>query len=337
MTITRPDDQAFMQRALQLAARGRGYVEPNPLVGCVIVRNGRIIGEGYHRRFGGPHAEIEALRRCSRCAAGATLYVTLEPCCHYGKTPPCTDALIAAGVRRVVAAMRDPSPQVAGRGLAILRKASIRVEVGLLEKEARDSKWISDRAMRDHAHRLRGRVDAIIVGRRTVELDDPLLTCRVGRPRRIATRVVLDSMLRTPLRARLVRTARRVPTWILCGPQAPAWRARQLEKAGCVVHRVPTTRHGLSLPAVLDALGAHQMTNVMVEGGGTLLGSFFDQKLADELRIYIAPSLIGGAAAVGPLHGQGLTNVPSSGRLRPGASLRRVGSGWCFCAALSRS
>jgi diaminohydroxyphosphoribosylaminopyrimidine deaminase / 5-amino-6-(5-phosphoribosylamino)uracil reductase len=362
MTAFTPDDEKHLRRALTLAARGQGRVEPNPMVGCVIVKHGRVIGEGYHRRYGGPHAEVDALRHCSASPRGATAYVTLEPCCHFGKTPPCTHALLAAGIARVVAAMGDPNPQVAGGGFALLKKAGVRVEIGLFAQEAAalndpfikliqhhrpwvilkwaqsldgkiathtsDSKWITDEVCRAHAHRTRGRVDAVLVGVGTVLTDDPMLTCRVGRPKRVAARVVLDSQLRTPLRSQLVQTARRIPTWILHGRNAPPRRARALEKAGCVLHRLPQTRRGLALSAVLDLLGQHRMTNVLVEGGGAVLGTFFDQNLADEFRIYVAPILIGGSAATGPLNAQGAATVSAAPRFLKDARLRPLGTGY---------
>jgi diaminohydroxyphosphoribosylaminopyrimidine deaminase/5-amino-6-(5-phosphoribosylamino)uracil reductase len=358
----RLDEAEFMRRALGLAARGAGRVEPNPMVGCVIVRRGRIVGEGRHRRFGGPHAEIDALRCCVGSPRGATVYVTLEPCCHVGKTPPCTQALIEASVARVVTALRDPSPRVAGRGLRSLRAAGIEVETGLLASEAAelnapylklvrrrrpwvilkwaqsldgkiatrtgDSKWISDEHSRAHAHRVRGRMDAIIAGRRTVLTDDPQLTCRVGRARRVPTRVVLDTGLRTPTRAKLVRTARKTPTWIVCETHAPDRRAKVLESAGCVIHRVRREGDQLSLPAVLDLLGSRGMTNVLVEGGGRLLGSFLDQRLADEVQIYVAPLLIGGSEAVSALRGRGPATIRGALHLSKDMTFKRLGSGW---------
>lgn len=369
-----PAETQYMRRALRLAERGRGCVEPNPMVGCVIVRDGRIIGEGWHRRFGGPHAEVEALRRCGDAARGATAYVTLEPCCHHGKTPPCTEALIAAGVRRVVAAVRDPNPQVAGRGLRRLRRAGIEVESGLLAEQAAtliapfaklvtqrrpwvilkwaqsldgkiathtgDAKWISDEPMRRHAHRIRGQVDAIIVGRRTVECDDPLLTCRVGRPRRTATRIVLAPQLSVSPAAQLVRTAAETPTWIFCNVTAPLKREQTLAAAGCRIFRLDVPPRdvrgasGIALPAVLDVLGQHNMTNVLIEGGGLLLGGFFDAGLADELHVYVAPKLIGGAAAPGPLHAVGVEMVRQALELPAASRLRRLGGGWFLHALL---
>lgn len=366
-----PDDEQHLRRALKLAARGQGRVEPNPQVGCVITRRGRVISEGYHRRFGGPHAEIEALRRCTISPRGATVYVTLEPCCHHGKTPPCTEVLIEAGVARVVAPLKDPSPHVAGRGFDALRKAGIRVDVGRLHDQAADliapylkltrqhrpwvilkwgqsldgkiatrtgdAKWISDQACRTHAHRTRGRLDAILVGVGTVLSDDSLLTCRVGRPKRIATRVVLDTKLRTPPGSQLVRTARQTPTWIFCARDAPPRRARTLEQAGCVLQRVPQTRYGLSLPSILDTLGQHQMTNVLVEGGGVLLGRFFDLHLMDEFHVYVAPLLIGGQDAPGPLRTRGVADVAAALRLPPTARLVRLGSGYFLQARVPSS
>jgi diaminohydroxyphosphoribosylaminopyrimidine deaminase/5-amino-6-(5-phosphoribosylamino)uracil reductase len=340
MTHFTDDDRRRMRRALALAARGQGLVEPNPMVGCVIVRGGRVIGEGYHRRFGGPHAEIDALRRCRAAPRGATVYVTLEPCSHQGKTPPCVRALIDAGVARVVVGASDPNPRVHGRGVRALRRAGIRVDVGLLEGAAAlliapfakyitthrpwvtlkwaqsidgkiatrtgDSKWITDEQCRRHAHTTRGRVDAILVGVETVIRDDPELTCRLARPRRRALRVVLDTHLRTPIDSKLAATARRTPTWIFCGPRAPRRRRTALEHRGCRVTPVSLSRGHVALHAVLTRLGAANVTNLLVEGGGRVLGAFFDERLGDAAHIYITLGLIGGREAVGALHGVGV-------------------------------
>ncbi len=362
-------DRRHMQRALSLAARGEGLVEPNPMVGCVLARGERVVGEGWHRRFGGPHAEINALARAGRRAKGATAYVTLEPCCHFGKTPPCTDALIAAGIRRVVAAMKDVNPLVAGKGLRRLRAAGIKVEVGLLEREAKalaapfitfmtkwrpyvilkwaqsidgkiatrsgESKWISSIASRRVVHALRGKVDAVIAGINTVLADDPQLTARLVKPRRIAARVVLDSRLRTPIASRLVRTARRAPTLIFTGPQG--WRRRrrrgELEARGCEVARLKARRGGLDLRGLLGDLHGRGMTNVLVEGGGLVHGAFMDAGLADEARVFVAPLLIGGEEAPGPLRNSGSKGL---GRF-PGAMLERqvrMGPDVCYIMRL---
>ena len=258
----------FMARALELAARGEGYVEPNPMVGCVIVQGGEVVGEGWHRKFGGPHAEVEALEVAGSRARGATVYVTLEPCCHHGKTPPCTEALVAAGISRVVCAQRDPFPEVAGRGMAALEAAGHRRRSGpdgsrgpatqrtvseahrhrppwVIAKWAMtldgkiatatgDSHWISSPASRDIVQQLRGRVDAIMVGHGTAHKDNPLLMARPKGARR-ATRIVADSMAALPLDSQLVRTAGDAPVLVAVGPDAPAENIKRLSAVGCEV------------------------------------------------------------------------------------------------------
>jgi len=345
-----------MSLALALAARGQGFVEPNPMVGCVIVRGGRVVGSGWHRKFGGPHAEVIALREAGRRARGAVAYVTLEPCSHFGKTPPCADALIRAGVSRVIAAMKDPNPLVAGRGLARLRSAGIDAAIGLCEREAGslnapfityhlkqrpyvilkwaqsidgkiatrsgDSKWISSPESRRAAHALRARVDGILIGINTVLADDPDLTARLATPRRVAARVVLDTHLRIPSDAELVRTAHRTPTLIVTGVQSrrQAARRRQLMRAGCEILEMPNDDNGIRLAPLLRALRDRGMTNLLVEGGGRVLGSFVEQGLADEAMIFVAPRLIGGESAPGPLQNLG----PASLKNPPCIDLIRV-------------
>jgi diaminohydroxyphosphoribosylaminopyrimidine deaminase/5-amino-6-(5-phosphoribosylamino)uracil reductase len=348
-------EQSYMKLALDLAVKGQGFVEPNPMVGCVLVKGGRIVGQGYHRKFGDPHAEPEALRRAGDKARGATAYVTLEPCNHTGKTPPCTEALIQAKVRRVVAAMEDPNPIVAGKGFHRLRAAGIRVNMGLLHDEAMmlnapfvkfhrrhrpwvilkwaqsidgkiatrtgDSRWISSLESRKAGHALRARVDAIVVGVNTVLADDPQLTARLVAPKRVATRIVLDSGLTTPLTSKIVRTARRVPAIIVASRPASASdrrrhrgraptgrlarRAEALERAGCEVLWLPSSRSGIHLDSLLAELHARGMTNLLVEGGGRVLGAFVDRHLADEAWVFVAPRLIGGEDAPGPLRHRG--------------------------------
>lgn len=360
-------DRDNMQLALELASRGQGLVEPNPMVGCVIVKNGRIIGRGYHRRFGGPHAEVFALREAGRRARGAVAYVTLEPCNHTGKTPPCTEALIAAGISRVVAAMQDPNPIVSGSGVRRLRQAGLHVDMGLLHDQAAalnapfikyhqrrrpyvilkwaqsidgkiatrsgDSKWITSLQSRRESHRLRSRVDAVLVGVDTVIVDDPDLTARLVRPKRIATRIVVDSSLRIPLTARVVRSGRKIPTIIVAvraAGRGPAFekKRRSLERAGCEVLLVRHGKHGADLADLLDELRKRDMTNILVEGGGRVLGAFLDQNLADEAMIFVAPKLIGGEDAPSPLRGLG----PASMKDLPRAVCRGVVSlGPDFC------
>jgi diaminohydroxyphosphoribosylaminopyrimidine deaminase / 5-amino-6-(5-phosphoribosylamino)uracil reductase len=332
----RSHDERWMRHALALAARGRGAVEPNPMVGAVVVRDGVEVGKGWHQRFGGPHAEVFALAAAGDAARGAMLYVTLEPCCHFGKTPPCTDAVRAAGVARVVAAMADPFPQVSGRGTALLREAGIDVEIGLCEAEARrlnapylklvgtgrpyvhakwamtldgkiatrtgDSKWISNDASRRRVHELRGVVDAIVVGIGTALADDPLLTARPAGPR-VAARIVLDRRGRLPLGSHLVRTAREVPTIVVGEGNV------DLVAAGCEVILAG------SIAEMLDELGRRRYTNIMVEGGGEVLGSFLDAGQIDEVHVFIAPRLAGGAGARGPVLGVGVDRMADALRL----------------------
>ena len=341
-------DEQMMHHAFALAERGRGYVEPNPLVGAVVVKNGAIIGEGWHEKYGEAHAEVNALKRAGAQARGATLYVTLEPCSHFGKTPPCTNAILQAGVKRVVAAVQDPFPAVAGRGLAQLQAAGVEVAVNVAAHRARwqnapyfkllrtgqpfviakwamsldgkiatrtgESKWISGEESRRCVHALRGRMDAIIVGSGTALADDPLLTARPPGPR-VATRVVLNSHLKLPLTSQLVQTVHEAPVLLFHAPDAdPAWRDA-LQQAGCECVAVQRTPAGLSIPEVLADLGKRRFTNVLVEGGSSVLGSFFDAGALDEVYAFIAPIVIGGQGAPSPIGGLGMEKMADSRRL----------------------
>ncbi len=335
-------DRWHMQRALDLAARGQGCVEPNPMVGCVVVRGAEIIGEGWHRRFGGAHAEVEAIGIAGRRAAGATMVVTLEPCCHRGKTPPCTRAIIEAGVARVVVAQRDPFAEVAGRGIAELEAAGVEVAVGLLEEEARrlngpylkllatgrpwivakwamtldgkiatrsgSSRWISGDESRKIVHALRGRVDAILIGRATAQRDDPLLTARPPGPR-TALRVVADTRASLSSQSQLVRTAREVPVLVAVGPESAEADRRRLAEAGCEVLVCEGESHAARLDGLLAELGRRRMTNVLVEGGGRFLGSLLDAGSIDEVHVFLAPKLVGGSSAVSPMAGDGIDEM----------------------------
>jgi diaminohydroxyphosphoribosylaminopyrimidine deaminase/5-amino-6-(5-phosphoribosylamino)uracil reductase len=342
---------AAMQHDLALATRGLGAVEPNPPVGAVIVDDtGRCLGEGWHQKFGGPHAEIFALEQAGAAARSATLYVTLEPCCHFGKTPPCSRAVIAAGVKRVMVAMTDPAPHVAGGGIAELRSAGIAVDVGLCETEARaltapficlitekrpwvhakwamtldgkiasrtgHSQWITGSQSRAVVHSLRGRMDAIVAGIGTVIADDPLLTARTAGPR-TATRVVIDPHARLPLTSQLVQTAREVPVLWIIGDNVPTSQAEPIIHAGVECLRLPhDSNTGFDHRVWLSALGLRGMTHVFVEGGGKLLGSLFDADLVDEYHVFIAPKFVGGAAAPSPLGGHGLERIPGEPSLQ---------------------
>jgi diaminohydroxyphosphoribosylaminopyrimidine deaminase/5-amino-6-(5-phosphoribosylamino)uracil reductase len=336
------DDAVWMGRALELAERGRGHVEPNPLVGAVVVRDGVCVGEGWHRRYGEAHAEVNAFAAAGELARGATLHVTLEPCCHHGKTPPCTDAVLASGVRRVVVALLDPFPLVAGKGAAQLRSAGLEFVSGVCEAAARrqnapyltlvgqgrphvhakwamtldgkiatrsgDSKWISNEASRRVVHELRGHMDAILVGASTALADDPQLTARPPGPR-TALRIVLDSRGRLPLDSNLVRTARETPTLTATTDAMPPDRAEELRRLGCEVLRLPAVDGGVSLPDLLAELGRRRLTNLLVEGGGAVLGVFRDAGLIDEVHCFVAPRLAGGATAPSPMAGRGVERI----------------------------
>ena len=325
-----------------MAVKGQGFVEPNPLVGAIVLdASGQIVGRGFHERFGGPHAEVNALAEAGDRARGGTLYVTLEPCCHHGKTPPCTEAIIRAGISRVVAAMHDPFPQVRGGGFAALRAAGITIEFGVCEAEANklnapylkllrtgqpwvhlkwamsldgriatrtgESKWISGDESRAAVHALRGRMDAILVGRGTVIADDPLLTARPAGPR-IAARVIVTFSGDLPTNCQLRRTAKAIPVIVYTAAGMEArlggWAADGAEIVG-----LPVAGAGLSPLEILKDLGRRRFTNVLVEGGPGLLGSFFDAGAADEVHAFIAPKLIGGAAAPSPIGGFGIEKI----------------------------
>lgn len=344
------DDERWMRRALELAARAAGETNPNPMVGCVIIRGRRIVGEGLHRRAGGPHAELAALRQAGSRARGATLYVNLEPCSHLKKrTPPCAPALARAGLRRLVVAMRDPNPEVNGRGLALLRRAGVEVVSGILEREARDlnerhavamekrrpfvllkagltldgriatargeSKWITSGAQRRAARRLRGLHDGVLVGVGTVLADDPLLV-PVPAPRRPFHRIVLDSRLRIPARSRLVRSARRYPLWVVCG-RAPRGKRRLLESRGVTIIEAPTLRAWR--PArVLRELWRRGVGSLVVEGGSEVLGSFLHDRLVDKLALFRAPLVLGGRGSLPAFGGPDPRYLADAMRFRRG-------------------
>jgi diaminohydroxyphosphoribosylaminopyrimidine deaminase / 5-amino-6-(5-phosphoribosylamino)uracil reductase len=341
-------DLRFMQLALTLGRRGQGRTWPNPAVGAVVVKDGVIVGRGWTQPGGRPHAEPEALLRAGEAASGATLYVTLEPCSHIGKSPPCADAIIAAGIARVVSAIEDPNPEVAGQGHARLRAAGIAVDIGLCAVEAardhaghfrrirdkrphvilklavsaddkiggagRNPVAISGEAAKARVHRLRAQSDAILVGIGTVLADDPLLTCRLpGMEARSPVRVVLDRNLRIPATSRLVRSARETPLWVMTSSLSEAASAAKLGASGAQVIRVataPTT--GLDLPAALHALSDKGITRLLVEGGARVASSFVSAGLVDEVWLLRGPDPIGaeGVPALDALPLTALTESP---------------------------
>jgi diaminohydroxyphosphoribosylaminopyrimidine deaminase / 5-amino-6-(5-phosphoribosylamino)uracil reductase len=331
----------FMRRALELAERGRGLTSPNPMVGAVVVTpDGTVAGEGFHARAGGPHAEVEALRAAGPRARGATLYVTLEPCSHHGRTPPCAPAVIEAGVARVVAAIADPNPLVSGRGFAELRAAGLEVVTGVGAAAAEDqnrafltamrerrphvtlkagmtldgkiadlhgaSRWITGEPARQHAHRLRSESDAIVVGIGTVLRDDPELTVRLGRPwPREPLRVVLDTGARTPVGARLLRAGRPSCALIAVGADAPDTRVKELAATGATIISCRTSDGRVDLGTLLTELFAREVRAVLVEGGGEVHGAFLDAGLVDRVAMFTAPLLIGGRGATAVVEGAG--------------------------------
>ncbi|MCA9042972.1 MAG: bifunctional diaminohydroxyphosphoribosylaminopyrimidine deaminase/5-amino-6-(5-phosphoribosylamino)uracil reductase RibD [Planctomycetaceae bacterium] len=352
-------DVYWMQRAIELAKQGEGYVEPNPMVGAVVLdRDGICCGEGWHEEFGGPHAEVNALATAGSRASGGTLYVTLEPCHHHGKTPPCTSAVEAAGISRVVIGCLDPAKHQQETGADFLRSQGMDVTSGVLEAEASaliapfrtlmapcrpfvhgkwamslygiiatrtgHSQWITGPDARLVAHQIRGRMDAVLVGIGTVLHDDPLLTARPAGVR-TATRVVLDSHARLPLTSQLVKTSSDAPVLLFVSDTAEHQRVQQLEDAGVAVVRVSNNAHGhVDIEQVLRELGTRQMTNVLVEGGGSVLGSLWDRDLIDEVHVFVAPKIIGGSEALGPVGGVGRDKVPDITSLR-GMNMQLVG------------
>ncbi|MCI0372524.1 MAG: bifunctional diaminohydroxyphosphoribosylaminopyrimidine deaminase/5-amino-6-(5-phosphoribosylamino)uracil reductase RibD [candidate division NC10 bacterium] len=344
-------DRAFMVRALELALAGRGRVSPNPMVGAVLVKDGRILGEGFHARAGAPHAEVVALEAAGEAARGATLYVTLEPCCHQGRTPPCGPRIVASGVRRVVAATLDPNPQVGGRGLTLLREAGLRADVGLLEAEAvrlnevfftymtsgrpfvtlkaaisldgkiatvtGESRWITGEEARRRVHEMRNEVDAVLVGIGTILRDDPLLTTRLGVPgQRDPVRVIVDNLARLPAKARVINSASAAPTLVAVGPKAPAYKVERLREAGATVLVLEQSARRISLAALMQALVAREITSVLIEGGAEIHASALSEGIVDKVAFFLAPLLIGGKTAPSALGGPGIEKLADAVRLR---------------------
>lgn len=362
-------DHLYMARALRLAARGLTSTDPNPRVGCVLVKSGDIIGEGWHQRVGEPHAEVYALQQAGEQAAGATAYVTLEPCCHHGRTPPCTEALIDAGVARVVAAMEDPNPHVAGKGFAALREAGIDTHSGVLGAEAEqlnagfvmrmrygrpwvrcklamstdgctamaggESRWITGAAARRDVHRLRARSSAIMTGIDTVLADDPSLTARPGDDTdesiRQPLRVILDSRLRMPKDAKLLQMPGET---LLVTGVADAEKGAWLARKGVEIVTLPLQGQRLDLSAVMQHLGSMEINEVHLEAGATLCGALLQAGLIDELVIYMAPHLMGDTA-------RGLFTLPGLDSMAQRVQLsfndlRAVGEDWRISATIEK-
>lgn len=332
-------DEKYMQRAIELAGQGEGHVNPNPMVGAVIVKDGRIIGEGYHQKYGELHAERNALLNCQESPEGADLYVTLEPCCHYGKTPPCTEAIIENRIKRVIVGSMDCNPLVAGKGVRILREAGIEVTEGVLQRECDElnkiffhfmetgkpyvmmkyamtidgkiatytgaSKWITGEIARKKVHKDRGRFMAIMVGVGTVLADNPLLTCRI-EGKKSPIRIICDTHLRTPLNAEIVKTAGEVPTIIAVSENVSAEKKRPFLERQCEIWELPEKEDVVDLQELMKRLGERKIDSVLLEGGGTLNYAALKSGIVNAVQAYIAPKIFGGAEAKTPVEGMGI-------------------------------
>ena len=344
LNMVRQEDIEYMRRAIELAERGVGFTNPNPMVGAVIVKGGKVIGEGWHERCGEWHAERNAFKNCTVPAEGATMYVTLEPCCHYGKTPPCTEAIIEHGIARVVIGMEDPNPLVAGKGIALLREAGIEVVCGVEEEALReqnrvflkyistklpwvamktamtldgkiatrtgDSKWITGAEARAYVHELRHRFMAILVGIGTAVADDPLLNCRIeGRGVRQPIRVVVDSNARLSLESQLVKTAGEYRTIVAYTRFAPEERVKALQETGVEMLLCEEKEGLVDVKNLLVLLGQSGIDSILLEGGGSLNYTFLAERLVDELYAFIAPKIVGGMSAKTPVEGLGVEKM----------------------------
>ena len=341
------NEKDFMRRAIALAKRGTGWVNPNPLVGAVIVKDGRIIAEGFHPRCGAPHAEKNALASLTESAEGATLYVTLEPCCHYGRTPPCTEAILAHRLARVVIGSRDPNPLVAGKGIRILRQHGVQVETDFLREECDAlnpvffhyittglpyvvmkyamtldgkiaaytgaSQWITGQAAREHVHGLRGKYSAILAGIGTVLTDDPMLNSRLEGSHQ-PVRIIADSRLRIPPDSRICRTAGELDTIVVCA-QTDAAKQKTLEQCGVRVLCLPGADGRVDLQALMQWLGEAKLDSVLIEGGGQIHEAALQAGIVNHVCAYIAPKLLGGAKAKTPVAGRGAAHPDLAAQL----------------------
>jgi len=331
------EKEKWMRLALKLAKKGEGKVSPNPMVGAVIAKDGKIIAQGYHHYFGGPHAEIDALWKAKDKAKGGTLYVTLEPCSHYGKTPPCTKEIIKRGIKKVIIATLDPNPINSGKGVQELRRGKIETEIGICEEEAKkvneaflkfmkkripfvtvkvassldgkiatssgESKWITSEKSRKFSHRLRDKMDAILVGINTVIRDDPSL---LAPSKNNFVRIILDSKLRIPLEAQVLKNQDRGDTFIFTTSRADERKLKELKSRGIKIAVVKENENRVDIEEAVRELGKLEIMNLLVEGGGEVIGSFFEKKLVDKIYLFLAPRIIGGKKSITWVEGKGV-------------------------------
>lgn len=358
-------DQYYMNLALELAASARGKTNPNPLVGAMIVKNGMIVGSGLHRKAGEPHAEVHAFRMAGDHAKDGTLYVTLEPCSHHGKTPPCAELVKSSGVKRVVIAMVDPNPLVAGKGINILKEAGIEVTVGVLEEEARllnerfihnmiagrpfiiskvamtldgklatyngDSKWITGSEARESVHRIRNQVDGIMVGIGTILADNPELTTRLPEGGKNPIRIILDTKLRTPLDAKVTKVTDEAKTWIVVGENADKEKITLMTNLGVEIITAPVNESGFDLNSMLEKLYEKGITDILLEGGSELNGAFLKGNLLDKYIVYIAPKMLGGHRSKTPFAGVDAESMAEAINLEF-HSIEQIGRDLCITA-----
>lgn len=351
--LTENTPQFYMRRALELAEKGRGRTSPNPMVGAVLVKNGRVVGEGCHRKAGMPHAEIEALRRAGKNARGADLYVNLEPCCHFGKTPPCTEAILSAGVRKVIVGMRDPNRLVSGKGFRQLKKNGVQVVTGPLRKECErlnevfikfiqtgnpfvvlktaisldgkiatssgESQWITGVKAREKVHQVRNEMDAIVAGARTIVKDDPFLTTRLGKKSAVVkhpVRVILDNEFLVPLKSNVFKNADTQRVLYATGKNLPASRRKQLMRRGIEILILKENKGKVDLQHLMRTLGDQDISSVLIEGGGEVNASALSAGIVDKVMVFIAPILIGGKGAPGPLGGKGVRHLKDAFKIK---------------------
>jgi diaminohydroxyphosphoribosylaminopyrimidine deaminase/5-amino-6-(5-phosphoribosylamino)uracil reductase len=352
-----------MARVLELARKGAGRTSPNPMVGAVVVKNGRVVGEGYHKKAGFPHGEVEALKKAGPKAKGADLYVNLEPCCHFGKTPPCTDAILTAGIRKVIVGMRDPNKLVIGKGIRQLRQKGIEVTTGVLGRECTrlneffikfictqrpfvilktavsldgkiatssgQSQWITGSKARQRVHQIRNEVDAIVAGAGTIVADNPFLTTRLGKKSNVKhpVRVILDNENLVPLNANVFKNTESQQVLYVTGKNLPVSREKALTQKGVEILPLKEKKGGVDLLHLMQALGEKELTSVLVEGGGEVNASFLEAGLVDKVMVFVAPLLIGGRDAPGPVGGLGFRRLEEAMKIK-NMTVNSIGNDW---------